>query len=60
MNIISDKKMKSYKEIKGFSQNKYIRIADILPKWNDIGVKYMSGRVKWQSSTQKDLKIRMI
>jgi len=43
MNIIFYKKMKSYKEKKGFSQNKYIEIADILPKWNDIGVAYMKG-----------------
>jgi len=41
MNIIFDKKMKNYKEIKEFSQNEYMCIADILPKWNDIGVKYM-------------------
>ncbi len=30
------KKMKNYKEIKGFIQNEYIRTADILPIWNDI------------------------
>jgi len=29
MNIIFDKKMKSYKEIKGFSQNEYIGIVDM-------------------------------
>ena len=43
MNIIFDKKMKNYKEIKGFSRNEYIRIAYMLPKWNDIGVAYMKG-----------------
>jgi len=36
------KKMKNYKEIKGFIQNEYIRIADILPIWNDIRIAYMN------------------
>ena len=43
MNIIFDKKMKNYKEIKGFSRNEYIRIAYMLPKWNDIGIVDMGG-----------------
>jgi len=32
------KKMKNYKEIKGFIQNEYICIANILPIWNDIRI----------------------
>jgi len=36
------KKMKNYKEIKGFIQNVYICIADILPLWNDIRIANMN------------------
>jgi len=34
--------VESYKEIKGFIQNEYIRIADILPIWNNIRIVYMN------------------
>ena len=34
--------MKNYKEIKGFIQNEYIRIVDILLIWNDMGIAYMN------------------
>jgi len=43
MNIIFDKKMKNYKEIKGFSQNGYIRIVYI-NKLSEIAM--MGKRIK--------------
>jgi len=36
------KKMKNYKEIKEFSQNEYICIADITLIWNDMRIAYMN------------------
>jgi len=34
--------MKNYKEIEGFSQNGYIRTADILSIWKDIRIEDMN------------------
>jgi hypothetical protein len=49
--------VESYKEIKGFIQNEYIRIADILSIWNDICIADMNELYEMASPPIKRSKV---